>query len=160
MVRSAFSNGRLLDGTLAFLLLCLTGLALTRLLYEAAFPSLLWLVKFAPVLLLALLFAISGLMLWRIGNRHLAGQIGRPTRSPLSVWTLAPLLLNLVWILNPTVDLVYSRFTFAVSVWLTAVLIAHSLVPARSWPWLGLLFYCCGPAAHLLINNPSSCGQR
>ena len=155
MVKDVSPTGRLLSGAFAFLLLFLTGLALTRLLYEAAFPSLLWLAQPVPVFLLALLFAVIGQLMWRVGS----SQSGEAIEDPLSVWTLAPLLLNLVFILNPVVDLVYSRFIFAASVWLTAIFIARYLAPGRTWRWLGLLFIAAGLLPIYLLTMPQAVGS-
>ena len=140
MGKKALLSGRLASNIIAFLLLFLTGLALARLLYEAAFPHLLPLAQPGPALLLAFFFAIIGLFLWQTGNIRLARHTGGTTERSLSVWTLTPLLLNLIFILDPVVDLINSRFIFAASVWLTAVFIAQSLAPLKEWRWLGLLF--------------------
>ncbi|NJN54472.1 MAG: DUF2723 domain-containing protein, partial [Anaerolineae bacterium] len=93
-----------------FFLTFVAGLALSRLLYEGFFPRLLWLARPFVALPFAALIAT---IIWLIWLKWL-----RP--HPLA---FSPLLLNLLWLFNPTVDLVSSRFIFGTGVWLTAVLI-------------------------------------
>ena len=148
-------DGRLLTRALAFVLLFLTGLAITRLLYEVFFSNLLWLGRPAPVFFLALLFAGMGLILWHRSTRKMETRLN----TPLSIWVLTPLLLNLVWIFNPTIDLVGSRFTFAASLWLTAIFIAQSLFPASSWRRLGPLFIAVALLPIYLLTIPQVVGS-
>ena len=159
MVKGLSRTSRLLNGVLVFLLFFLTGLALTRLLYEAAFPKLLWLSQLLPVLLLAFIFAGAGWLLWRMVNRKAQDEAGDTTKFALSVWVLTPLLLNLIFILNPDVDLFRSRFIFAVSIWLTLVFITRALTPVRSWQRLGLLFIAAALLPIYLLTMPQAVGS-
>ncbi len=93
-----------LTAVLAFLSLFIGLLTLSRIGYEALFPRWLWLGRPLPVLLLTLPLAIYL-------SRHFS-----------SLAPLLPLLLNLFWLFDPAVDLTRSRFLFAASLWLTAVL--------------------------------------
>ncbi|MCZ7666313.1 MAG: hypothetical protein M5U34_03230 [Chloroflexi bacterium] len=74
------------------------GLALSRILYEGFFPSLLWLGRPLFALPFAIIISTAGSRFWRRRN------------LPLSA--LLPLLLNLLYLFDPTIDLVASRFIF------------------------------------------------
>ncbi|MGB1250675.1 MAG: DUF2723 domain-containing protein [Candidatus Promineifilaceae bacterium] len=64
----------------------------------------------------------------------------KPITPTFSAIALSPLLLNLLWLFDPTVDLVQSRLVLWSSVWLTAALILwHHPVPTRWSVWLSLL---------------------
>lgn len=86
------------------------GMAGERLLYEEFFPHLEWLNWPISTILLALLLAACGLAFW---FRYASGQTSMS-------WL--PLFLNLLYLFDPTVDVVRGRFLFAASLWLTAVL--------------------------------------
>ncbi len=102
---------------LRFVALFLVGLAAARLLFEGFFPHFLWLARPFPALSLAFLFALAATYL---------------TRSPLPPFTLSPLLFNLIYLFDPTVDLVRSRLIFAASVWMTAVIASDEVAKRRS----------------------------
>jgi 4-amino-4-deoxy-L-arabinose transferase-like glycosyltransferase len=104
-VRSTF-----LGGALVVLAAFVGGLAASRILYEAFFPHLLFLGRPWPVLLLAGLTSIAGLVLRQRLQRRAAGA-----RLALSS---APLLLNLSYLFYPAVDLSRSRLFFSASLWL------------------------------------------
>ena len=109
------TTGAYLAAGAAFLCTLLGGLALIRLLYEALFPSALWLGRPAPALLLALMVGVAGWGGWRwlAERRGAAGALA----------PLLPLLLNAGALADPVVNLVRSRLFFAASVWLAAVLL-------------------------------------
>ncbi|MCP4363061.1 MAG: DUF2723 domain-containing protein [Chloroflexi bacterium] len=102
-----------IDSFTLFFLSFIGGLALSRLLYEGLFPQMLGLARPLIVLPFSTLIAFIIWAIWLTFNK--ANNV-----HPL---TLSPLLLNLLWLLNPTVDLVRSRLFFGAAVWLTAVLI-------------------------------------
>ncbi len=94
--------------------LLVVALALTRLLYEATFPHWLWLARPLPVFSLALPLALLAAWAW---PRH------------VSPWAALPLLLNLLWLFDPTIDLVRSRLIFTASLLLPLLILCPS-------PWL------------------------
>lgn len=147
--RTAATATAVASRVVATVLFFLATLALTRLLYEAAFPRLLWLARPLPALLGAALVGVAGGWLWpRFTHRF-----------PLPVTVLLPLLLNLLYLFTPAVDLVQSRFLFAAGLWLTVVLAARHRAAPRTWRWLGLLFL---PAALLpvyLLTMPHAVGR-
>ena len=139
----------------AFLLLFLAGLASGRILYELAFPHLLWLGRLLPALLFATLVATLLWVLWRQTSRAaVSAQTPHPvTRSPgrpltqatagcppPHPLTLSPLLLNLLYLFEPAVDLTRSRFIFVASLWLVGLLLAQRLARPQSWRWPGVVF--------------------
>ncbi|HOU42613.1 MAG TPA: hypothetical protein PK829_15205, partial [Promineifilum sp.] len=83
------------------------GLALVRLLFEWRFPAWLWLGRAGPAALCGAAGAAGGLLLARRFGRAFA-------------WASAPMLLNLLWLLDPAVDLPRGRFLFAAGWWLAA----------------------------------------
>lgn len=99
-----------------FFLAFLGGLALSRLLYEWLFPQALWLARPYGALPFA---ALAAYLVWILWLKFTL----QPTGAIFHSLTLSPLLLNLFWLFNPTVDLGGSRFIFAASLWLTAVLL-------------------------------------
>ncbi len=109
--------------------LFVAGLAANRLVYEAAFPHWLWLARPFPTLTFALIItALAALVI----------------RRPAPV---LPLLLNLLWLFDPTVDLTRSRLVFAATLWLTVVLMAR-----RQWP--------TGNGQSSRVNSQWSMGSR
>ena len=78
-------------------------LALTRLLYEWLFPLWNWtgrmeiVVPLAILLLVATAYLLPRTRLW---------------------WLPLPLLINLIWLFDPSVELLQSRIVFAASLWL------------------------------------------
>ncbi|MCB8967619.1 MAG: DUF2723 domain-containing protein [Ardenticatenaceae bacterium] len=103
----------------ALLPLVVGGLAATRLLYELLFPRWLWLARPFPAMLLALLFAGAA---WLLIRRTLPAKSG-------AAWL--PLFLNLIYLLQPDVNLVNGRFLFAMTIWLAVVLL---VLPDTSHP--------------------------
>lgn len=150
-----FRFGRYAAQMFAFLLFFLAALALTRLLYEAAFPRLLWLARPLPVLLLALLTAIGG---WAVVSKW-RGARGERREARFSVWALTPLLLNLPTVLDPVIDLAGSRLLFTASFWFTAVLLARCTVQERSWRWLGVIFIIAALLPVYLLTMPDTVGS-
>lgn len=108
-----------------FFLAFMAGLALSRLLFEAYFPQLYLLARPYAAFPFALLVAFGLWLYWQ-----------RPSaRPPVAVF--APWLLNSLWLFNPSVDLVGSRFLFAAGLWLTAVNLWPPTKPKwRAWLWL------------------------
>ena len=150
-----FRFGRYAAQMFAFLLFFLAALALTRLLYEAAFPRLLWLARPLPVLLLALLTAVGG---WAVVSKW-RGARGERREARFSVWALTPLLLNLPTVLDPVIDLAGSRLLFTASFWFTAVLLARCTVQERSWRWLGVIFIIAALLPVYLLTMPDTVGS-
>lgn len=114
------------------------GLALSRLLFEGLFPA--WPVMGRPVGAIALGTLASGLGVVAavfLSNRKLAG--GNPA---LVAATFLPLLINLAWLFDPTVEPARGRFLFAAGLWMSAVLLAWSALGDKDkrWDWLGPLF--------------------
>ena len=110
---------------LAIVLTFITGLALSRLLYEAFFPQLLFLSRPLPVLLLGVVTAVFGGLLFRWLER-------RQTASWAALLPFLPLALNLLYLADPAVDLVRSRLLFALAVW-AALLLTIKLFPSRKF---------------------------
>jgi hypothetical protein len=147
----ASRSSRLPQQVLIFTLFLISGLALARLLYEGVFPRALWLARPLPTVLTASAVALLGWLGWqRLAHKE--------ARTELT-WAFLPLLLNLLYLFNPAVDLSGSRFIFAASVWLTAVLLARLLAPATWWPWLGLLFLLSALLPIYLLTLPDVVGR-
>lgn len=91
------------------------GLAWSRILYEWLFPRAWWLARPYGALPFA---AVVAFVVWAVWMQQRGAA-----PSPFQALTLSPLFLNLLWLADPTVDLVRSRFLFAATVWLTAVFI-------------------------------------
>lgn len=121
------------------------GLALTRITYELAFPALLWLARPFPVILIAGLTAIGGRLLW--GH----WELGWPTAVPL--------LLNLVYLFDPSVNLVQSRLLFAASLWLVALMVARERLPVARWRWAGAGFVIAALLPVYLLTMPHAVGR-
>jgi hypothetical protein len=132
-----------------YFLAFLGGLALTRLLYEAFFPHLLWLARPMAVLPLAALIAFLVWGLWQQYAAHISALVA------------TPLLLNLLWLFNPTVQLTLSRFLFGAALWLTAVYLLHELLPPthRHWRWLGILLVCAALLPVYLLTTSTAVGM-
>ena len=129
--------------------LFLGALALTRILYEGLFPSWLWLARPLPVITLSLGTAV--LLTWAV-NRT---RINADERG----WFLLPLVLNLLWLVDPAVDLVGSRLVFGASLWLAALLLARAKAAPRTWRWLGPLFVLAALLPVYLLTMPNAVGQ-
>ncbi len=150
--------GRFAAQLLAFVFCFITGLAVSRLLYEAAFPGWLRLARPLPALSLALIFAVGGWLAWRWLTRQAARVGTQSDRLTPSVWALAPLLLNLPTLFTPGVNLTSSRLLFAASLWLSALLLARSLVGESRWSWLGALFLLAALLPVYLMTMPATVG--
>ena len=122
-------------------------LAVARVLYEAIFPGWLWLGRPFLGLLLVLLPTALGGVLWQ-----------RWSMAP-PIWTVAPLLLPLLFLFNPVVNPLFSGFVLGVAFWLTAVLITHTLAPVNVWSWLGPLFIVIALLPIYLLTMPHTVGQ-
>jgi hypothetical protein len=109
-----------------------SGLSFARLLYEWRFPQWLELGRPLPVLLLATAWAVIGVLAARRHVYHFS-----------DTYPFFPLLLNLIWLLDPVVDPPRSLFLVATSLWLVGVLFVHQHVDdpqERQWRRLGPLF--------------------
>ncbi len=120
-----------------FVFAFVAGLALTRILFEGLFPNYLWLGRPYFVLPFSILLTIL-----LIHNSQFTIHNSQ-----------FPFLLNLLWLFNPSVDLVASRFVFAATVWLTAVLITRDWrLGARGWG-LGFVWLALAPVYLLTISS-------
>ncbi len=121
---------------LAALCWFVAGLALSRLLFESLFPAAGFLGRPLPAVGLGALAAALGAALV-FGRRSRAGE----TSAPLAL-AFCPLLLNLVWLVDPAVGPARGRFLFGASGWLVAVLLARLALgdADRRWRRLGPLF--------------------
>lgn len=148
------SIGSYLSYTLFFIFVFIQGLALTRILFEWLFPNYLWLGR--PYFVLPFSLIIATLLTFTILRRSSAQVHRSPFTTHHSFLTFSPFLLNLLWLLNPTVDLIASRFIFAASLWLTAVLIFGDRgLRARGWKGLGvgLVWLALAPVYLLTISH-------
>ena len=121
------------------------GLALSRILYEGFFPHLLWLGRPLYTIPFALIIAALGTDIWQ--------------KQKLPSATLLPLLLNLIYLFDPTVNLVESRLVFFASLWLMALLVAHARASHKTWRWLGILFVLAALLPIYLLTMPDAVGQ-
>ncbi|MFO7680250.1 MAG: DUF2723 domain-containing protein, partial [Chloroflexota bacterium] len=121
------------------------GLALNRILYEGFFPHLLWVGRPFTAILFSLFISVAGTVFWQ--------------RQKLPASILLPFLLNLVYLFDPAVDLVGSRFLFGASLWLAALLLAHHVAPDRAWHWLGICFVLAALLPVYLLTMPTAVGQ-
>ncbi len=130
------------------------GLAATRILYELLFPAAGWLGRpFIAFPLAAIIaFAVWGLWL----KTKPASPYTRTLEQSQIVHslTLFPLLLNLIYLTDPTVDLLRSRFIFFVSLWLVAMLVVLWRVRKAAWKWwgFGLIFLLLLPTYLLTMS--------
>ncbi len=125
----------LISSGCALLLAGVFGLAAGRLLYEGFFPRLLWLGRPLPALTLALLTGAGGLLLWRLLWRRLGDPLA-------ALVPFLPASLNLLYLPQSGVELVYSRLLFAGAIWLGSLLLYRLMAGKRFlWVWLlgGLL---------------------
>lgn len=124
------------------------GLALSRLLFEGLFPIWGWMGRPIPALATAALIALAGAWGTRQAIRH-----GGPSTALAGL----PLLINLVWLLDPVVDPSRARFLFAAGWWLAAAVLAHLTLNEadRRWRWLGPLFVvvALGPVYLLTMSR-------
>ena len=153
-------GGKLLDRLLTAVLFFITGLALSRLLYEGLFPRFLWLSRPLPIFLLAGILAVAAWFTYpAIFRRNLPSSQEQPSQPLTVAAVLSPLLLNLFYLFDSQVDLETSRFLFAASLWLAAVFLARQLVTPRTWRWLGILFVWLALFPIYLFTMPAVAGR-
>ncbi len=116
------------------------GLALSRLLFEGLFPA--WAFMGRPVGALGL-----GVVWGGLGVAAAAGGARRLARNPVDLAVaFLPLLVNLAWLFDSTVNPARGRFLFAAGLWMAAVLIVWAGDRScrgdrdRRWRRLGPLF--------------------
>ncbi|HNS41014.1 MAG TPA: DUF2723 domain-containing protein, partial [Promineifilum sp.] len=128
------------------------GLALSRLLFEGLFPAWSWLGRPFPALVLAIVAAV--LSAW--GGAYLARRWGAAVAL-----TALPLLLNVLWLLDPAINLARGRFLFVAGWWLAAVVLAHLLLSEtdQRWQWLGPLFIVAALAPVYLLTMSHAVGE-
>jgi hypothetical protein len=134
----------------ALLLLLIGALALTRLLYEWRFPAWLWLGRPLPVVAISLAVVLGISLL----GRHL-------WRAPGGVLVLLPLVLNLFYLVQPSVDLAFSRVLFGGSLWLVLVLGVWRAMPTTGdmrWRWAGPLLVVAALGPVYLLTMSSAVG--
>ncbi|KAA3656883.1 MAG: DUF2723 domain-containing protein, partial [Chloroflexi bacterium] len=120
-----------------FFLSFIGGLAATRIFYELYFPAASWLGRPYTAFPLAALFAFVVWGLW------LKITMRSPNQTEIGhSLTLFPLLLNLIYLTNSTVDLVRSRFIFFVSLWLVVGLVVECRAQKAAWKWWGIGLIC------------------
>lgn len=156
------SKGKLFVTLLSLLLFPVTVLAASRILYELLFPRLLWLGRPLPVLFLtATVVVVLGWWGWQrqAARQSWPGESLFSGRRLSLVASFLPLLLNLIYLFDPSIDLVRSRLLFAASLWLTAVLLAYRLAPPSSWRWLGLVFLVTALLPVYLLTMPHTVGR-
>jgi hypothetical protein len=129
----------------AFVLWLVGGLALSRILYEGFFPYLLWLGYPPYTIPFVIIVALLGSDLWQ--------------RQKLSATVLLPLLINFIYLFNPTVNLVVSQLVFFASLWLIVLLIAHEKVDSHAWHWFGILMVVTALLPIYLLTMPDAVGQ-
>ena len=124
------------------------GLAVSRLLYEWRFPQWAALGRPGAALGLGLLAAVAGLALWR-------------WRGAVVAAASLPLLVNLGWLLDPTVDLARGRFLFAAGWWAAVVVWTWQRVgdDAPRWRRLGPMFVAAALLPVYLLTMSSAVGQ-
>ncbi|MBK7217263.1 MAG: DUF2723 domain-containing protein [Candidatus Promineofilum sp.] len=138
---------RAVAGAVAATAWFVAGLAVSRLLYEWRFPQWAALGRPGAALVLGVLAAAVGLAVWR-------------WRGAVVVAAL-PLLLNLLWLVDPAVDLARGRFLFAAGWWAAAVVAAWWRVgdDARRWRRLGPLFVAAALLPVYLLTMSSAVGR-
>lgn len=124
-----------------FFFLFIGGLAASRILYEALFPRWLWLGRPLPAFGLAAMVAFAG---WSLYGR---------ARAAFPALLLSPLLLNLIYLADPRVNLVQSRFIFAAALWLCGVLLVVWRWPAPGWRGYALLLLALLPVYLLTVAH-------
>ncbi len=151
VTRHSFSTRAWLAAALAAGCWFVGGLAVSRLLYEGLFPAAGWLGRPVGAVGLGLLAAAVGGIVWR----RWAGET-----PSIQLTTFLPLLLNLFWLVDPTVDIARGRFLFAASLWLAAVLLLSGRLgdDMRRWRWLGPLCVAAALAPVYLLTMSSAVG--
>lgn len=104
------------------------GLAISRLLFEAMFPTWGWIGRPIPASAIAAIAAVVGALIARRWKIHPAAFL--------------PLLINLFWLADPAVHPARGCFLLAASWWLTAMLLVWGAIGDgdRRWRWLGPVF--------------------
>ena len=102
-----------------------------RLLFEALFPQYTQLGTPQTAIPLSITLTV---ILFVIVQRQL-----RQTALLQMMVAFAPLLANLTWLVDPTVDLVRSRFIFWTTIWLTVFLLLWQTQHATRWRWWGFM---------------------
>ncbi len=130
------------------------GLAATRILYELFFPAAGWLGRPFTAFPLAAVIAFAVWGLWlkvTPAYPHTRTSEQSQIAHPL---TLFPLILNLTYLTDPTVDLLRSRFVFCVSLWLVVMLVVLWRVRKAAWKWwgVGLIFLFLLPTYLLTMS--------
>ncbi|MEM7332335.1 MAG: DUF2723 domain-containing protein [Chloroflexota bacterium] len=108
-----------------FFFLFIGGLASSRIGYELFFPRAIWLGN--PIFVFPLI-AILTMSVWAFVQNKV---------QTTAVY-LSPLLLNFIYLSNPSVNLIQSRLIFGASIWLCFLLFAQEWLKKR--PFRGLLF--------------------
>lgn len=115
--RTKLSSRKWLILLIAVSCLFVTGLALTRLIFEWRFPAALEFGRPLPVLFVALSLAFLSAI---VARQYVPRFV--------TVIALIPLLFNLTWILDPVVDPARNLFLFGASLWLVTVLVVNQVV--------------------------------
>lgn len=117
-----------------FVALCLIVVTFSaeRIIFEALFPRFTILGHPLPATLISLLAAALAF----VSSHNLRAKL-RPIQQLV---TVTPFLLNLPWLLDPTVDFVRSRLIVGTAIWLTIILCLHHHPYTLRWRyWLALL---------------------
>lgn len=136
---------------LAYALLLIGGLTLTRLLFEWRFPEWLWLGRPLPVMAVATAIALMG---------GIAGR--RLWRTPGGALALTPLAINLLYLAQPAVDPAFSRVLAGGTLWLVVVLLIWQAIPAAAderWRWLGPLLVAAALLPVYLMTMSRAVGE-
>lgn len=120
------------------------GLAASRILYEWLFPRFLWLGHPLGAFPLAIAAAFLG---WLIFTKYLHEN---------SLF-LAPLALNFIYLMQPAVDVIESRFVFFASIWLTVLLYTYRNIGHR--PKLGFLLVLLALIPIFLLTTSHQVGR-
>ena len=103
-------------------------LAASRILYEGLFPRWLWLGRPFVTLTMTSVLTLFTWLLW--------ARWGQKTVAPV---LFSPLLLNFIYLADPTVDIERSRFIFGGALWLVLLFWCGRNVRGARWRWLGPL---------------------
>lgn len=110
----------------------IAGLSLSRLLYEGWFPTWSSFGRPLPAMVLGAVFAALCLAgVWLCARRW--GVCAAPA--------VLPLLLNLIWLIDPAVELARGRFLFVAAWWLAAVILIYLFLGDGDgrWRWIAPL---------------------
>jgi hypothetical protein len=128
-----------------------TGLAVTRLIFEWRFPTAIEFGRPLPVLFVSASLAALGAII-----------TGQRAFRFVQLAPLLPLLLNLVWLSDPATDLSRSRFLFVGSLWLVAVLFANQREISgddRRWRRWGAVFIALALLPVYLLTMSHAVGE-